>query len=137
MTDNPERRKFLKAALAAMAGVAGISTTSCLGAACYSRMGPPRRVQTICTVCKRTTWEGEKDKIFRSYNIPLKRIQDQGINAKLIMPEHCAECGFGLQGGKFQVELKYPDRATPVRIKLEFASDLEAIAIHEVKEKTP
>ena len=59
-----------------------------------------------------------KDKILNAYNVPLKRIQDQGVNAKLIIPEHCPECGFGLKAAPFQLEIKYPDSPEPVRIEL-------------------
>ena len=41
-----------------------------------------------CPVCERTMIVGEMDEILRTHNVPLKRIQDQKVNAKLIIPEH-------------------------------------------------
>ncbi len=90
---------------------------------------------------------GEMDEILREYHVPLKRIQDQGVDAKLILPEHCPTCGFGLEKcgldweqrselsleewnvKKFQLEIKYPDQTEPVRVVLERAEDLELMAL--------
>ena len=72
---------------------------------------------------------GEEDEILREYDVPLKRIRDQGIDAKLMIPEHCSECGFGLKEEKFQLEIKYPDRPDPTRIELDSASDLEKFSL--------
>ncbi|MCL2711000.1 MAG: twin-arginine translocation signal domain-containing protein [Planctomycetaceae bacterium] len=87
------------------------------GATCYEIAMPPV-VEKPCPDCGRTMIVGEKDEILREYNVPLKRIQDQGVNAKLIVPEHCPECGFGLKEAQFQLEIKYPDRPIPVRVEL-------------------
>ena len=121
-----ERRKFLKVALAAMAGVAGSSTISCRMAMCYIPADMSER-SFLCSSCKQMMVVGEKDEILRKYNVPL-RIQDQGVDAKLIVPKHCPECGFGLQEGKFYVEIEYPHQPTPVRIELKTAFDLELVA---------
>ena len=87
------------------------------GAMCYVMMSPFTTEQP-CPVCERAMILGEKDEILAEYNVPLKRIQDQGVDVKLIIPEHCPECGFGLKEAKFQLEIKYPDRPAPVRVEL-------------------
>jgi len=66
---------------------------------------------------------GEKDEILSEYNVPLKRIQDQGIPVQLIVPYHCPGCGFGLHDrhsrwGVFQLEIRYPDQPAAVRVAL-------------------
>ena len=125
-----ERRKFLKAALAAMAGGAGLSMVSCREpqAMCYE-IGYYEEEEMPCPACERIMIVGRKDKIFRIYNVPLKRLQDQDVDATLIIPEHCPECGFGLQEEKFHLEIKYPDQRDAVRVKLDDAFDLELMAL--------
>ena len=175
-----ERREFLKAAGASLAGVVGMSVLGCnpgtteirdptreelvkrleklaqskppknlsIGAMCY-KMAPPIFVQMPCPDCERTMQVGEKDEILREYNVPLKRIQDQGVDAKLILPEHCPTCGFGLglcgltweqksellsSGGWkqncFHLEIRYSDHPSPVRVELtNGAYDLELMAL--------
>jgi len=159
----PERREFLKAAGASLAGVVGmgiLSTASCsrqggtiqnptreelakrleklaaskppgdlsLGACCYDMIYiAPNEMP--CPKCEQTMIVGEKDEILREYNVPLKRIQDQGVDAKLIIPEHCPECGLGLKEANFQLEIKYPDHPVPIRVELETARDLELMAL--------
>ena len=99
------------------------------GASCYyPRISAPREKKS-CPACERTMTIGEKDEILREYNVPLKRIQDQKIDAKLIVPEHCATCGFGLKEAKFQLEITYPDHPDPVRIELDSAFDLELMVL--------
>ena len=108
------------------------------GATCYSIIGPITKEQP-CSVCERTMGAGEKDEILRSYNVPLKRIQEQGVDAALILPEHCPACGFGLGRGKIFVEIRYPDHPVPVRVEpqkpheflvmLGGASELEIMAL--------
>jgi hypothetical protein len=154
MTQN-ERREFLKTALVAMGRVAGVGVVGCRwpGAMCY--VPAPRKStspvetkvlcykpadlsakRTIpCPECERTMTVGEMDEILREYNVPLKRIQDQGIDAKLIIPEHCEHCGFGLKEVKFQLEIKYTDRPEPIRIELDNASDLENMALSIVRDQ--
>ena len=175
MTEH-ERREFLKAALAAMGGVAATSATSCRwpGAMCYYPARPsaltpeehteirkptydelverleqlakskppknlvhamcyaihfPEKVEMPCPECTRAMEVGERDKILSEYNVPLKRIQDQEVDATLIIPEHCPECGFGLKEAKFQLDIKYPDLPDPVRVELESHRDLELMAL--------
>ncbi len=165
MTEN-ERRKFLKAAGASLAGAVGVgvlSTVSCssladtteirnptreelaerlhklaessppkdlsYGAMCYDIAGEPIPIEKLCPECGQTMRVGEKDEILREYNVPLKRIQDQGVAAKLILPEHCLTCGSGLTKEKFQLEIKYPDQAEPVRVELNKPNDLELMAL--------
>jgi ribosomal protein L29 len=112
---------------------------------CYQIAIPPHQ-EIPCSVCKRTMKVGEKDEFLREYNVPLKRIQDQGVDIKLIFPEHCPECGFGmaffgmaweeikelspeeLKSRKLSLEIKYPDQPAPVRVELESALDLELMA---------
>ena len=94
------------------------------GASCYVTMKPPI-VQKPCPECEQVMIVGEKDKILRKYNVPLKRIQDQKLDATLIVPEHCPQCGSGLKETKFQLEIKYPDHPVPVQTELESAFDLE------------
>ena len=99
------------------------------GAMCYEPGPPPERKEIPCTTCKQTMVVGEMDEILREYNVPLKRIQDQNVNVKLIFPKHCPECGFGLSEEKFQLEIKYPDQREVVRVELESAFDLELMAL--------
>jgi len=127
MTKN-ERREFLKAALAAMGGVAGAVGCNPPGAMCYKPATPPS-VTTPCPECGQMMIAGEKDEILNGYQVPLKRIRDQGIDANLIIPEHCPTCGFGLKEGKFQLEIKHPDRPEPTRVELDSASDLEKFSL--------
>ena len=99
------------------------------GAACYCMAAPIEKTMR-CPKCKRTMVVGEKDEIIREYCIPFKRIRDQGVDAKLILPEHCPTCGFGLKEKKFQLEIKYPDQPKPVRVELTGgAYDLEIMAL--------
>ena len=102
--------------------------TMLMGAYCYNSQFP-HIVEIPCTTCERTMIVGEKDEILRSHNVPLKRIQDQKVDATLIIPEHCAECGFGLKEEKFQLEIKYADQREAVRIELEDAFELELMAL--------
>ena len=99
-----------------------------LGAMCYEMVAPMYK-ETPCPTCERTMIVGQMDEILRAYNVPLKRIQDQGVNAKLIIPKHCPQCGFGLIEEKFQLEITYPDHPEPVRVELLFAHDLELMVI--------
>jgi len=96
-----------------------------IGAMCYKPGPPPEKKEIPCPDCKRTKVVGEMDEILREYNVPLKRIQDQHVDAKLIVPQHCPECGFGLKEEKFRLEIKYPDQRNAVRVELETAFDLE------------
>ena len=98
------------------------------GAMCYD-MAPPPIVEEPCPTCERTMTVGQMDEILRAYNVPLKRIQDQGVNAKLIIPKHCPQCGFGLKETKFQLEIKYPDHPESVCVELDWAFDLELMAL--------
>jgi len=98
------------------------------GAMCYAMLLPVTEKQP-CPACGRTMVVGRKDEILHKYNIPLKRIQDREVDAKLIIPEHCPECGFGLQEEKFHLEIKYPDQRDAVRVKLDDAFDLELMAL--------
>jgi hypothetical protein len=116
------------------------------GAMCY-QMAIPAIEKKPCPACEHTMIIGEKNEILREYNVPLKRIQDQGIDAKLIIPEHCPECGFGLgfcgvtwqqqselspeevQSKRFHLEIKYPDRQDTVNVELESAFELELMAL--------
>jgi len=98
------------------------------GASCYVTKMPPVVIKT-CPECNQTMTVGEMDEILRKYNVPLKRIQDRQVDAKLIIPEHCSECGFGLKEAKFQLEIKYPDHPDPVRVELETAFDLELMVL--------
>jgi len=173
-----ERREFLKSTGVALAGVAVLSNASCnrqteirnptreellkrleklakskpprnlsLGAMCYEMAIPPR-VEKPCPDCNRPMIVGEKDEFLRKYNVPLKRIQDQGVNATLIIPDHCSLCGFGLgffgltgeqrYGGtppddwtlnKIRLEIQYPDQREPVRVELDSAFDLELMVL--------
>jgi len=99
-----------------------------MGADCYSTFYPPV-VKKPCPTCEQTMIVGEKDKILRQYNVPLKRIQDQSVNAILIIPKHCADCGFGLKEEKFRLEIKYPDYSSLVHVELDDAFDLELMAL--------
>jgi len=127
-----ERREFLKAALAAMGGAAGAGVLGCRwmpGAMCYMP-APPKPKPTPCPDCERTVIVGEKDEILNGYQVPLKRIRDQGIDARLSIPGHCPTCGFGLKEEKFQLEINYADRPEPTRIELDSASDLENLSLN-------
>ena len=126
------------------------------GAMCYE-MAAPINKEMPCPKCTRTMKVGEKDEILSAYRVPLKRIQDLGVDAKLIVPEHCPECGFGLgdcgltwnereklspedwKAKQFHLEIKYPDHPKVVRVELEGTSwfsrkagsdsDIELIAL--------
>ena len=130
-----ERRKFLKSTGAALAGAAGIgilTSTTCntlTTVTCYLPGDIVERIEFSCPNCGQTMIRGEKDEILREYNVPLKRIQDQGADITLIVPEHCSQCGFGLKEAKFQLEIKYPDQPAPVRVELDTAHDLELMAL--------
>jgi len=157
MTEH-ERREFLKKAGATLAGVAGVgvlSSVSCNrqsptradlvkrleklakskpknetmgGASCY--VGFPVRKETVpCSKCEQTRTVGEKDEILREYNVPLKRIQNRGVKATLIVPTHCSECGFGLNEMPFQLTIKYPDQQESVQVELKSAHDIELMAL--------
>ena len=96
---------------------------------CYDPFPSRKKIEIPCPNCKRAMIVGEKDEILREYNIPFTRIQDHGVEAKLIVPEHCPQCGFGLQKAKFQLEIKYPDHPAPVQVELDTAHDLELMAL--------
>jgi len=88
------------------------------GAMCYSIISPYKE-KMPCAECEQEMIDGRMDEILRSYNVPLKRIQDHGVDATLILPEHCPACGFGLEQGKILVEIRYPDHPEPVRVEPE------------------
>jgi len=98
------------------------------GAMCYD-MAPLIIQQGSCPDCKCTMIVGEKEEILSTYNVPFKRVQDHGIQAKLIIPDHCPSCGDGLKDKPFQLEIKYSDQPDPVRVELENAHDLELMAL--------
>ena len=56
--------------------------------------------------------------IHRAYRIPLNRLRDLGLNAKLICSDR-----------KFQLEIRYPDRFDPVMAKLKEPFDLELMEL--------
>ena len=72
---------------------------------------------------------GKMDEILSAYNVPLKRIRELGLDAKLIYPKHCSNCGSGLQKKKFLVEIRYPDDPDFVRVELDEAHDLELMSL--------
>ena len=153
-TDRREFLKSTGAAIAGATGIGVLTSTSCdrqirnptraelikrlqklaeskptselmHGASCYFTL--PRIEKTVpCPDCGQTMTVGEKDEILRKYNVPLKRLQDMKVDAKLIIPEHCSACGFGLIEGKILVEIRYPDHPVPIRVepgKPNFKSD--------------
>jgi len=115
------------------------------GALCYA-MEAEEEIRKPCPKCGRTMKVGEMEEFLREYNVPLKRIRDQGVNAKLILPEHCPKCGYGLQhcgmtweeraelsdeqedARAIQLEIKYPDHRDPVRAMV-YPYDLEVLAV--------
>ena len=86
-------------------------------------------VKEPCTDCDQIMIVGEKDKILSDYNVALSRIKDLGINATLIIPEHCPGCGLGLKEKKVVLMIKYPDESDFVRVELDEAYDLELMAL--------
>jgi len=156
-TDRREFLKSTGAAIAGATGIGVLTSTSCdrqirnptraelikrlqklaeskptselmHGASCYFTL--PRIEKTVpCPDCGQTMTVGEKDEILRKYNVPLKRLQDMKVDAKLIIPEHCSACGFGLKEEKFQLEIKYTDHPEPVRVELETAFDIELMVL--------
>ena len=82
-------------------------------------------VTELCPDCGKINTLGLKDAILRAYNVPLKRIQDLGLNAILTIPEHCPTCGFGLIEKKFLLEIRYPDDPDFVRVELDEIDDLQ------------
>lgn len=115
------------------------------GAMCYA-MIPPRVEMKPCPECERTMQVGEMKEILDEYNVPLKSIQDLGVDAKLVLPEHCPTCGYGLlncgrsweerrgetaeqwNARKIHLEIKYPDVADPIRVELDSEFDLQIMA---------
>ena len=87
------------------------------GAMCYRPAGR-RMEERPCPECERTMRVGEKDEILRAFTVPLRRIRDQGVDATLLVPEHCSTCGFGLKSNRFQLEIRYPDYPDVVRVEL-------------------
>ena len=67
------------------------------GAMCYV-MVPPKEEKKPCPKCGLTMKVGEKEELLNKYDVPLNRLQSLGLNAKLILPEHCPDCGLGLAG---------------------------------------
>jgi predicted RNA-binding Zn-ribbon protein involved in translation (DUF1610 family) len=99
------------------------------GAMCYV-VGLTELKEMPCPECGETMIVGEKDEILREYTVPLTRIQNQGLYAKLIIPEYCPKCGFGLKEDNFQLEIKYPDQPASFRVELTGgAYDLEIMAL--------
>ena len=91
------------------------------GAMCYC---PALPVEIKCPECNRTMVVGINDRILDNYNYLIARIQHYGLDATLIMPEYCCSyCGSGL-GGDVLLEINYPDRPDPVRVKLKSSCDL-------------
>ena len=73
---------------------------------------------------------GNKDiSILEAYKKKFAKIQEQGLDADLIVPEHCPRCGYGLRENNFFLEIKYKDRSCSERIELENAFDLELMAL--------
>ena len=103
---------------------------------CYEPAPPPEVKKKPCPACERTMIVGQMDEILRAYNVPLKRIRDQGVNATLIVPEYCPQCGFGLMEEKIQLEIKYPDKKEPTVVELNEALDLEIMALFLQGEKS-
>lgn len=64
-------------------------------AMCYV-MFPIKREEP-CPDCGRMMKIGEKDEVLSGYHVPLKRLQNLGLDVKLILPKHCPACGFGLE----------------------------------------
>ena len=111
------------------------------GAMCYDMISP-EKVEKPCPDCGRTMTVGEMEEFLSKYNVPLKRLQSQSLDAKLIFPEHCPTCGFGLESlgmakwsknewekRRLQLEIKYPDHPTPVRAVLDGAYELEIMVL--------
>ena len=108
------------------------------GADCYDMAEPLPKEKKPCPECERMMKVDEMEEILRAYKVPLKRIQDQGLDAKLIFPEYCPTCGFGLDE-EIILEIKYPDHPDPVQVKperhpklkilLDEPSDLELMAL--------
>lgn len=116
------------------------------GAMCY-QVEVPFYEEKPCPDCDGTLETGKLEATLREYNVPLKRIQAQGVDAKLVLPEHCPTCGLGLldygmdwqQRGKLtdeqreakkpHLEIKYPDVSDPIRVELDSAFDLEIMAL--------
>ena len=118
------------------------------GAHCYKPAGIFYEKKP-CQDCGEIMDEGRMNEILLAYNVPLKRIQNLGVDATLILPEHCPTCGFGLnacgldwkqeselrklpeewQRKKFHLKIKYPDDPDFVRVELDEAHDLELMAL--------
>ena len=118
------------------------------GALCYTGP-PPFHQQTPCPDCGEMMKVGEMDEILSAYNVPVKRIRDLGLDATLILPEHCPGCGLGLNAcgldgqqafelhkspedwkrSRFHLEIRYPDDPDFVRVELGTAVDLEFMAL--------
>jgi len=71
----------------------------------------------------------KKLSILKNYEGSFAKVQEQGLDVKLIIPEHCPRCGFELQEKEFFLEIKYQDQTESTQIKLENAFDLELMAL--------
>lgn len=74
-----------------------------------------------CSRCGQSVY---KDCIVQRYKWDASRLYIQGLDATLIVPEFCEECGLPLEGKKCWLEIKYPDQSILVRVELDSAEDL-------------
>lgn len=122
------------------------------GAMCYMRM-PWRAEKKPCPECGKMMIVGQMDNVLRRYNVPLKRIQNLGLDVKLVLPEHCPKCGYGvgpcgmgedylwysawdnevdredLTARQLRLEIHYSDMPEPVLVLLKKPHDLEILAL--------
>ena len=76
------------------------------------------------------TMPGTKDiVIIEFYRKNLGKVREQGLDADLIVPEHCPRCGHGLRENKFFLEIKYKDQSHAEQIELDNTFDLSLMAL--------
>lgn len=61
----------------------------------------------------------------------VEKVRKQGLDAKLLVSDYCPRCGGGFDEEAFRLEIVYPDRLEPVRIRIAECSTrhLEIMAV--------
>ena len=71
---------------------------------------------------------GEKEEVLSKYNVPLNRLRNLGLDAKLVLPEHCPICGFGLENcsAGWEAEWSIHDRQAEIKKQMILSDELKA-----------
>ena len=97
------------------------------GACCYYPACP-----TTCPKCGNRRYYGQQvdiDEIVANYRGRVAGLREMGLDATLIVPELCPQCGNALNGKKYLLEINYPDLSESARVELKPARDLKLIAL--------